>query len=409
MSKEKILIIEYNLEQANKFRGILENKYEIITTDEGSNALSILEDSKNSIKVCLLHLEVTDIYGIKLVEKIRALNSKIKTITYTINDEIDACVGAMKAGAYHYFNLENFDASGFSVTIEKAIEEYGLIQEIEKMSGRQLLKEHPEKYRLDAIREYILQKSLEGVDVDTVELFELIYTENVNNEVYPGLSNDLKKVFASENTSRKPVILVIEDDEKILESYKKIFKRKSDSYYANCAAEGLKLASELEEVDIILLDIMMPDKNGDEIFPELQAFQPKAEILVVTAFKITEIASKLLRQGACGYLNKPFHYHTLDFAITKALKAKKWKKILVELNQKPTEENPFPCKARVECFEKYYFKSLEEKKEVTYHQLYYFFPALEGAMPDDDSLPSDIKIGEMLAWLGTNVAPNRDL
>jgi two-component system, NarL family, invasion response regulator UvrY len=58
------------------------------------------------------------------------------------------------------------------------------------------------------------------------------------------------------------------------------------------------------EVDVMLMDISMPDQSGVDALIAIQARAPELPVLMLSYFPETHYATTLLRQGACGYLNK---------------------------------------------------------------------------------------------------------
>jgi DNA-binding NarL/FixJ family response regulator len=58
------------------------------------------------------------------------------------------------------------------------------------------------------------------------------------------------------------------------------------------------------EVDVLLLDISMPDQSGVDALAAIKARFPDLAVLVLSGFPETHYATTLLRQGASGYLNK---------------------------------------------------------------------------------------------------------
>ena len=58
------------------------------------------------------------------------------------------------------------------------------------------------------------------------------------------------------------------------------------------------------EVDVLLLDISMPDQNGVDALAAIKARFPDVKILILSGFPEAHYATTLLRQGASGYINK---------------------------------------------------------------------------------------------------------
>jgi DNA-binding NarL/FixJ family response regulator len=58
------------------------------------------------------------------------------------------------------------------------------------------------------------------------------------------------------------------------------------------------------EVDVLLLDISMPDQSGVDALSAIKARFPDLPVLILSGFPETHYATALLRQGASGYLNK---------------------------------------------------------------------------------------------------------
>ena len=58
------------------------------------------------------------------------------------------------------------------------------------------------------------------------------------------------------------------------------------------------------EVDVILMDISMPDQSGVDALAAIKARAPDLPVLILSGFPEEHYATTLLRQGASGYLNK---------------------------------------------------------------------------------------------------------
>lgn len=106
-------------------------------------------------------------------------------------------------------------------------------------------------------------------------------------------------------------ILIIEDDEKIINFLKKGLEEECYIVdYCTNGDEGLYLAS-VNEYDLILLDIMLPIKDGMEVCKSLRASNNQTPIIMLTAKDSIEDKIKGLDIGANDYLAKPFAFAEL--------------------------------------------------------------------------------------------------
>ena len=72
---------------------------------------------------------------------------------------------------------------------------------------------------------------------------------------------------------------------------------------ASNGREALELAR-AGEVDVLLMDLSMPDAGGVDALSAIKARYPDLAILILSGFPESHYATTLLRQGASGYLNK---------------------------------------------------------------------------------------------------------
>ncbi|HZS36542.1 MAG TPA: response regulator [Polyangia bacterium] len=121
--------------------------------------------------------------------------------------------------------------------------------------------------------------------------------------------------------SKKPTILVADDDPQILTMLGiRLSKR---GYQVLEAADGLQTLEKAREhhPDLVLLDVMMPGKNGWEVAKELRADEDlqNVGIVMLTAIgeRVNEMTSPLY--GADAYVDKPFDFADLEAKIKKVL------------------------------------------------------------------------------------------
>lgn len=122
-------------------------------------------------------------------------------------------------------------------------------------------------------------------------------------------------------SQKKPTILVADDDPQILTMLGiRLSKR---GYQVLEAADGLQTLSKARQhkPDLVLLDVMMPGKNGWEVAKELRADEELSNIGIVmlTAIgeRVNEMTSPLY--GADDFVDKPFDFEMLEKKIKAVL------------------------------------------------------------------------------------------
>ena len=78
------------------------------------------------------------------------------------------------------------------------------------------------------------------------------------------------------------------------------------------------------EVDVILLDISMPDQSGVDALIAIRARAPDLPVLILSGFAEEHYATTLLRQGASGYLNKDCDPEEIVKAIRTVYRGRKY-------------------------------------------------------------------------------------
>ena len=117
-------------------------------------------------------------------------------------------------------------------------------------------------------------------------------------------------------------ILVIDDEIDIRESLELLLTGENyDVHLAENATTGMQ-KFEASPYDLILLDLMMPDRSGMEVLTEIRQRDQETPVFMLTAYGSVEVAVKALKLGANDYFAKPWDNEKLlieiDRMITKA-------------------------------------------------------------------------------------------
>jgi two-component system, OmpR family, KDP operon response regulator KdpE len=106
--------------------------------------------------------------------------------------------------------------------------------------------------------------------------------------------------------SYRRTILIVEDEQLILLALK--MQLSAEGYIVKTATNGLKALHEVKAAhpDLILLDLLMPDKNGLETLQELRQFNPNIPVIIVSALAQEKQKVEALKLGADDYMTKPY-------------------------------------------------------------------------------------------------------
>jgi len=109
-------------------------------------------------------------------------------------------------------------------------------------------------------------------------------------------------------------ILLIDDEKMILEVGNKLLKKIGyDVIRASNGPEGIRIYKEKQDdIDIVILDMIMPEMTGSETFDELKNINPNLKVLLSSGYSLDGKAKKLLEQGCDGFIQKPFNINQLS-------------------------------------------------------------------------------------------------
>jgi two-component system response regulator PilR (NtrC family) len=114
-------------------------------------------------------------------------------------------------------------------------------------------------------------------------------------------------------------VLIIDDEPVLQDVLSTLLRREGfQVLQAMTAGEGLRQAED-GDVDLVLLDLMLPDKPGIEVLRDLKARDPEVVVVVITAYSSVETAIAAMREGAFHYIAKPFKNQEVVLTVRKGL------------------------------------------------------------------------------------------
>jgi len=106
-------------------------------------------------------------------------------------------------------------------------------------------------------------------------------------------------------------VLIVDDEPLILEVLSEHFRTDFDVETALLGADALG-AILRRRPDVVLLDINMPRMNGVAVLKDIKQIDESIAVIMVTANEQVQLAAEALKNGAFGYVPKPFDFRYLD-------------------------------------------------------------------------------------------------
>ena len=107
---------------------------------------------------------------------------------------------------------------------------------------------------------------------------------------------------------RSETILIVDDEAMILDVASDMLK--TLGYTVITAKDGPTAISlyqeQMNSIDLVILDMVMPEMSGGEVFDELKKINPHAKVLLSSGYSLNGQASRIIDRGCDGFIQKPF-------------------------------------------------------------------------------------------------------
>src|SRR4030066_476505 len=121
-------------------------------------------------------------------------------------------------------------------------------------------------------------------------------------------------------------ILIADDHAIVREGLKQILSQTPDMVVVAEASNGQEAIDKLarNNIDLIVLDISMPGKDGLDVLSEIMSKRPQLPVLILSIYPAEQYAVRVLKAGASGYLTKERAPDELVKAIRQISEGKKY-------------------------------------------------------------------------------------
>jgi CheY-like chemotaxis protein len=131
---------------------------------------------------------------------------------------------------------------------------------------------------------------------------------------------------------KKENMLVVEDEEIMREALVDYFS--DEGHKVDTATDGDKALENVNfgDYDIMIIDLRLPGRDGLSVLDEVRAKNPKAKVIIITAYPSVETEKEAMQRGALEYLQKPFELNYLETLIRQSFE--------VDITPVPPVEEP---------------------------------------------------------------------
>jgi len=112
-------------------------------------------------------------------------------------------------------------------------------------------------------------------------------------------------------------ILIVDDDIAHRTMLRILLGWEYEIIEADCGSAAIEKVQK-KSLDLVLLDVCMPEINGVEALDKIKACNPEIPVIMMTAYSSSDTLAEAMQKGAYDYLTKPFDFDTLRLTIEKA-------------------------------------------------------------------------------------------
>ncbi|HEX7420358.1 MAG TPA: sigma-54 dependent transcriptional regulator, partial [Thermoanaerobaculia bacterium] len=118
-------------------------------------------------------------------------------------------------------------------------------------------------------------------------------------------------------------ILIVDDEEVLRDVLDAVLRREGFDVVSAASGEEALSLLDGEEIDLVILDIMLPGISGIDTLRSMRISNPHLPVIVITAFSSIDGAIKAMKYGAYHYIPKPFKNDEVIITVNKALEQRR--------------------------------------------------------------------------------------
>ncbi|RZB34185.1 MAG: hypothetical protein SRB2_03578 [Desulfobacteraceae bacterium Eth-SRB2] len=140
----------------------------------------------------------------------------------------------------------------------------------------------------------------------------------------PGTKKEVEKELPEEILMGNETVLLVDDEHMVIEGCREMLTKMG--YNVTIARNG-KHAIEIykdnqDKIDIVIIDMIMPELSGGETYDRLKEMNPDINVLLSSGYSINGQATEILERGCNGFIQKPFNLNVMSMKLREILDQK---------------------------------------------------------------------------------------
>ena len=135
------------------------------------------------------------------------------------------------------------------------------------------------------------------------------------------IDTELQPSAGTVSIGRNRTVLLVDDEQVVLEVGMKMLEKIGCTTVAACNGdEAVRVYKEMaDRIDLVVLDMIMPDMSGGAAYDALKEVNPEVRVLLSSGYSLNGEASEILKRGCNGFIQKPFSIQELSVKIAHIL------------------------------------------------------------------------------------------
>ncbi len=336
MQRPIILLIDYEPKRIEQLKQLLHKHYEIIVAKTGQEALDLFNLICLNIKVVLLNIYLPDMSGIDLLDLMKQKSLGTKFIVFSQKSSLSQALEVMKKGGNDYIDSALLEKKLLNA-VKETMEKVDILEKTEAYIGIQFINQFGGTEKLCYLNRILKKIKTDGGVITLEEIIKISQSNLYNNLAQ---NKYLLGKFGFKKTQTKSDhILIVDADNTLAQRINIALGKACDISIAKNGKVGKFILKKNKDIDVILLNINLPDVNSDYFLPQLKNIRQNTEIIVISAFRSIEHTVGLLKKGAFDFLNKTFTTEKLLLSVNLALQKISIKQFLPEFYKKFVRKN----------------------------------------------------------------------